>query len=350
MKNYIAYLAASASGLLAFASFITLIETNVWWVRMADFPRLHYLVLLLASLVFLVWVGRQTLPLLFFFGALGASAALYNGYKLYPYLPGTGSAAARCEADKQISILVANVRLQNRSADPLLEIIRSHDPDLVLALETNKWWDQALAPLEDRMPHTVKQITGGYFGMHLFSRLPLSNAQILKPADQDTPAIVADIELPSGASLRFMGLHPRPPHPGQRSVGRDAQLMWAALSARGSERPVILAGDLNAVPWEKTNERLQRVGGFIDPRQSYGYNASYDAKSWWMYWPLDQVLHQDELTAVSFEVLPGFGSDHYPILVALCARPAPTAPPALEGDDLEQARHDISLARTSASQ
>lgn len=120
--------------------------------------------------------------------------------------------------------------------------------------------------------------------------------------------------------------------------------MWAAFQARDSNTPTVIGGDLNAVPWEDTVERLQRIGGFIDPREQYGYNATYDANSWFMYSPLDQILHQADLTVTSLEVLSSFGSDHYPVLATLCHTPSDRTAPPLRANDLAEGKHDIELA------
>ena len=326
------------------ATFLALLESNAWWVRMTDFPRLQYAIALAALLVVLALArpvaGRLRLGL-----AVAALAALgYNAVKLAPYYPASDTATAPCAADRRLSVLVANVKLENRHAEALIEIVRDRDPDLFLALETNEWWDRRLAALSEEMPHSVKQITGSYFGMHLYSRLPLAESRAVFPVGQDAPAILADVELPTGTAVRFIGLHPRPPHPGQSSTGRDAELMWAGLRARSADRPVIVAGDLNSVPWERGAERMQRIGRLIDPRMAAGFLPTYDAKSWWMAWPLDQVLYQAGLDLLSMEVLPGFGSDHYPVEVTLCRRRSGLAPPEPRPGDLEEAETTIETA------
>lgn len=329
-------------------SFGALIETNIWWMRMTDFPRLQYLIALLVVVVLLALSrpvdGRLRLAL----AALALVAIGYNAMKLFPYFAPNDTRELACSEGDTFSVMVANVKKGNRKADALVQLVERERPDMFLALETDEWWDARLADLGERMPHTASRITGGFFGMHFFSRLPLSETKIIFPVEQDAPAILTNVELRSGDTVRFMGLHPRPPHPGQSSTGRDAQLMWAALRARENDLPALIAGDLNAVPWEASIERLQRVGGFIDPREGQGYLATYDARSKWMIWPLDQVLYQGGLSLVSVEVLPDFGSDHYPIAVALCNQPTSAKPPALRAGDLAEAEQDIDLALQTA--
>ena len=333
-----------ATIILALFSFGSLIETNAWWVRMTDFPRIHYIIgflLILGGIAAAQFMnGKLRLAL----GLLALSALIYNESKLAPYL-WTGEAnKLTCEDADTFSLMLANVKMGNRSANTLLQLVNKHSPDLFLAMETDEWWDDKLAALEGAMPHAAQRITGGYFGMHFFSRLPLSQTEVIFPVEQDAPSLLTNVELPSGRHIRFIGLHPRPPHPGESSTGRDAQLMWAALQARDSKLPNVIGGDLNAVPWEDTVERLQRVGGFIDPREQYGYKATYDANSWFMYWPLDQILHQADLTMTSLEVLSSYGSDHYPVLATLCHSPSKMSPSPLQANDLAEAKHDIELA------
>jgi endonuclease/exonuclease/phosphatase (EEP) superfamily protein YafD len=347
--NYIlSALVIVATLALVLLSFGALIETNAWWVRMTDFPRIHYLIGLILLLVFLAVARFMNGKLRLVLAVLALAAALYNERKLSPYFGLGDTAALACEEGDSFSLMVANVRKGNRSADALLRLVDQYSPDLFLAMETNEWWDEQLAALDSTMPHKAQRITGGFFGMHLFSQLPIQQTEVIFPVDQDAPAILTDVALRSGKSIRFIGLHPRPPHPGEASTGRDGQLMWAALQARDSKMPTVIGGDLNAVPWEVSIERLQRVGGFIDPRERHGYHATYDAKSWVMYWPLDQILHQAGLSVVSFTVLPSFGSDHYPVMATLCHTPSDMVPPQRHANDMAQAKQDIDLALQAA--
>ncbi len=350
MKRAIAALLILLTVGLFALSFSALIQTNVWWIRMTDFPRLQYLIALVLVLALLGFSGPVSGRLRVGLAVIALLAISYNVVKLFPYFVPKDTAELVCDEGQQFSVMVANVKKGNRNADALVQLVGSRRPDLFLALETDEWWDSHLAGLIGEMPHTAKRITGGFFGMHLFSRLPLSETEVIFPVGQDTPAILTKVELPSMGMFRFMGLHPRPPHPGQSSIGRDAQLMWAALRARQGDLPALIAGDLNAVPWETTIERLQRVGGFIDPREGNGYHPTFDAQSWWMSWPLDQVLYQKGLSAAAVEVLPDFGSDHYPIVVTLCNQPSSLEAPQLRAGDIAEAEQDVDLARQSSGE
>ncbi len=188
------------------------------------------------------------------------------------------------------------------------------------------------------MPHTASDIEEGYFGMHLFSKLPLHDTDIRFLAGQDTPSVHTDVRLGNGTRVRFVGLHPRPPQPFQSSKARDAQLFAAGLAMRDEEGAYLVAGDLNATPWENATQRMNRIARLVDPRRGYGYIATYNTRSWWQRWPIDQVLHSRTLVPVSVERLPDVGSDHFPYLVELCHGATPVgSPPDLISGDLDTA-------------
>ncbi|MGU3664183.1 endonuclease/exonuclease/phosphatase family protein [Methylobacterium sp. A49B] len=308
------------AGILAAASLVPLVPTEWWAVRLLDFPRLPLAFALaaacLALLPFLRRSSRTTATAL----ALAACALVVDLWILWPYLPTSTRQVDACPDERRLSVLVANVRLGNRNAGPLVEAVERERPDLFLAMETDAWWDEALKPLRASMPYGLQRITGSYYGIHFLSRLPLVNGDVRHLAGQDTPAVVTGVTLRSGEVVAFVGLHPRPPQPWQSARGRDAQLYAAAVVLRERVEPGVIAGDLNATPWEIAVERMVRLSGLIDPRRGRGYVATWNAHSHLWRWPLDHVFHEGGFTTVSVERLGAFGSDHFPYLVRLCRR------------------------------
>jgi endonuclease/exonuclease/phosphatase (EEP) superfamily protein YafD len=207
-------------------------------------------------------------------------------------------------------------------------------------MEVDDWWDRTLAPLSADMPYGATKITGSYYGMRLFSRLPLSNTDVRFLAGRDTPSIVTTVKLRDGEDATFLGIHPRPPLVGQSALPRDAELYAAAAILRGRDGPAVMAGDLNATPWEDAVQRTRRIAGLVSPRQGYGYVYSFDAQSWWAKWPLDQIDTKPGFTALSLRRLPYMGSDHYPYVVRLCRDPGVVAPPAAPESEDDRARVD----------
>ena len=338
-------------GLLVAASIAPAIESDYWVVRMADFPRLQILILLGIGVLLTALVLRRRRAALVSVILLSGAAALFHAVVLWPYRPAHGTLLGECQKENRVSVVVVNVKADSRGAEPLVRLVERVSPDLFLAMETDDWWDKALSPIGDFMPHTLSQIQEGYYGMHLFSKLQLHDTEIRFLANQDTPSLHADLRLRGGAEIRFVGLHPRPPGLFQSSEPRDAQLFAAGLELRDEEGSYIVAGDLNATPWEDATERLKRIARLVDPRHGYGYVATYSTRSWWQRWPIDQVLHSRDLVPLKVERLPDVGSDHFPYLVELCHGAEPIgAPPALQPGDLDTANTILDTVLERAKQ
>ena len=329
-------LALAALGLAGIGA-VTLLSTKYWLVRLLDFPRLQFLILsALVGVSLLFFVRRYPLAARAAL-TLTIAAILIDAAVLWPYVPTGGTAVSSCPVERTLKVMIANVQLGNRQSATILDEVRAQKPDIFLAMEIDDWWDKTLEPLTADLPYTAKKITGSYYGIRLFSRLPLIDPDIRFLAGRDTPAVVTGVKLGNGDTLTFLGMHPRPPLVGQSALPRDAELYAAGKILRDRPGAAILAGDLNATPWADGIERMRRVAGLIDPRRGYGYVYTFNATIWWAKWPLDQIFFKPGFAVISLERLGADGSDHYPFVVRLCrdVDRATLAAPAESEDDRE---------------
>lgn len=338
------------------ASLLPLIETNAWWVRYFDFMRLQVAASLVVLLAGIILLGGLRLAWIAVVLALGVAALAYQAYRLHPYnalVAPMAVTAPDCSADNRLDLLVANVQQSNERFQALFRMVEDVDPDVFVVLETDAEWDAALAGMKERFPHRAQYVpTGedsGAFGMHLLSRFPLVAPETMFYFGNDTPTILADLALPGGDQVQMIAVHPRPPlYWSQPTTMRDAHLLTAALEARAHDAPTIVAGDLNAVPWERTVRRAMRIGELLDPRVGRGVYPTYDVQSWLMSWPLDHILFQNAIGLVEWEVLPPFGSDHAAVFAGLCVDDglaARQSAPTLEAGDMREAEVSIEAAR-----
>ncbi|MCQ0987366.1 endonuclease/exonuclease/phosphatase family protein [Jiella marina] len=337
---------------LAAISLLPLIETNIWWIRYLDFVRLQaaiaLLIILAAAGLLQAWHSRWGALAM----ALCAIALGFQLYKLYPYAPVVTPMAVKaetCPEGRSFSVMVSNVQKGNRNFEAFADVVRNADPDILLALETDEWWDDKLKVFADRFPETIQSIPqeAEYFGLHLMSKYPLSDPEIEFFFAERTPSVRAEVQLPDGTFTLF-GIHPRPPlYFDQPSALRDGTMAKMALAAAEADRPMVVAGDFNAVSWERIFRRAMRVGGLLDPRVGRGLFPTYDATNPAMAWPLDHILFQDAIGLQTFRKLPAVGSDHYPVMAELCLSsgladrqhaPSPTR------HDIEELRHAVETA------
>ncbi len=88
------------------------------------------------------------------------------------------------ESSQRLRIITANVLASNRNAHALLDLIDARPPDIVVALESDQWWEDQLDILEPQMSHSIKCPLDNLYGMHVYSRLPLESVQEGLDADR----------------------------------------------------------------------------------------------------------------------------------------------------------------------
>jgi endonuclease/exonuclease/phosphatase (EEP) superfamily protein YafD len=326
-------------------------KSEAWWVRACDFPRAQIAILTAATLAgILAFTEMAALSLLLAFAllvCLGIQLAVILPYtRLWPVEVKRTEAAA---GPRAFSLVIANVLMENREVDRLKEIIWANDPDLVLAVETDEWW---CAHLEGALPHHPFRIAHplpNTYGMLLLSRLELIDPEVRFLLKPDIPSILTGVRLRSGEVITLYGLHPEPPAPSEAetSLPRDAELVLAGREVAESDKPTIVAGDLNDVAWSHTSRLFRRVSRLLDPRVGRGMYNTYHARYWPLRWPLDHVFVSDTFLLRSLERLPAFGSDHFPICIALDHAPAASAvqeAPPPDAEDRAEARDKLMRA------
>jgi len=312
-------------GLLLCATLLPLSRRPQWWIRDLDFPRLQITLLACLILVGQLVYGEASDQDDVIAVALTAACLLYQAWWILPYTriyANEVKTAVGHDPDKRIRILTANVLTPNRNAPGLVALVREHQPDLFVTLETDAWWQQRLDVLEreDGYRHTLKCPLDNLYGMHVYSRLALEDTAIQFLVEDDIPSMHAMVVLRSGHKLRIHFLHPTPPSPTEHpdSRARDAELLVVAKSVAELDTPVIVAGDLNDVAWSETTRLFRKISGLLDPRVGRGMFNTFHAGHWFMRWPLDHLFHSRHFTLSLIRRLPNFGSDHFPMLVELC--------------------------------
>ena len=198
-------------------------------------------------------------------------------------------------------------------------MVREMQPDVLLTLETNVWWQQQLAVLEADYPHRLGAPSENLYGMNLYSRFPLEDPKVQFLVEEDKPSMHSCLVLPDGQRVRLVCLHPAPPSPteNEESTERDAELILVARSLAKETRPTIVAGDLNDVAWSRTTRLFRKISGMLDPRVGRGLFNTFHASYPFLRWPVDHFFHSRHFTLVRLKRLRAFGSDHFPVFIEL---------------------------------
>ncbi len=340
--------------LMIAATVVPLVRSEFWAVRIFDFPRLQITVVF--AVTFAVYLLVREDPSFYdnaFLAALSLCLA-YQLWRMWPYTPLHARQVKRVgeeDSQRSLSVLISNILMTNRESEKIRTQIREHDPDVILIVETDDWWESELREFERTHPHVLKNPQANTYGMVLYSRLPLVDPRLEFLVQEDVPSIHTGVRLPSGDEITLRCLHPRPPAPGEstRSTERDAELLIVAKELEGKDAPSIVVGDLNDVAWSHTNELFQKISRLLDPRIGRGFFSTFNANWHFIRFPLDHAFVSRHFRLGAFKVLPHVGSDHFPVFVRLTLCPPDVAeanqpPPGASAREEHEASEKIARA------
>lgn len=320
---------------------LALSKSPVWWVRGADFPRAQFAVIGM----FLIGVSLYRLDAnkaLDWVLLIAATAALlYQAWWIVPYtrlFRPEVPAARKVRANDRLRILSVNVLMTNSRTDLLIDLVRQEKPDVLVTLETNQAWEEALRPLEKTFPYQQRCPLENLYGMHVYSRLPIEDARTQFLVEPDVPSMHLLVVLRSGRKVALHSIHPAPPSPTENptSEERDAELVMVGRSVVHARYPVVVTGDLNDVAWSRTTRLFRKVSRLLDPRVGRGMYSTFHAKHAWCRWPVDHFFVSREFTLVELKRLGSIGSDHFPVLMELQCEPDT----ALSREGLDKSHED----------
>ncbi|MES2827463.1 MAG: endonuclease/exonuclease/phosphatase family protein [Bacteroidota bacterium] len=337
-----------ASAFVVIATVIPFIRHDYWIFRVFEYPRLQKLVLNVVLVALNIWFLPIETHQKIVFGLLIINLI----YLLYLVLPFTilGRrqivSSTKPDGDNNISLLVANVYQDNRESKKYIDLINQCDPDVVLMVETNLWWQQQMDEIGERYPHQLKMPLENTYGMIFYSRLELRNGSINFLVEDDIPSIQVEAKLKSGQWVTLYCLHPEPPVPQEnpRSTERDKEILLVAKLAKECKLPVIVMGDLNDVAWSYTTELFGKVSGLLDPRRGRGFFNSFNAKYFFLRFPLDHIFCSADFTLSGIKRMDSCGSDHFPMCINFQYNPSLkplNKEPVAEDSDIELAEEKI---------
>lgn len=310
------------AGLVVFVSVWGLLPLDHWWIRGVDFPRIQILVIGLVSLVGLLvlapqWESWDVVLLLALIGAVGLQLRMVLPYtrlwkkEVRQALPIPDAV--------QIKLMVSNVLTPNDNTQALVDLVQQKNPDILITLESDQKWQDALSVIEPDYPYNVKVPLDNLYGMHLYSKLELINPEVKYLLIDDIPSIHTQLRLPNDEVIWLYCLHPMPPSPTEadKSTTRDAELLMVGRHINENNQTAILAGDLNDVAWSKTTLMFQRISGLLDPRIGRFFINTFHVNYPFLRWALDHIFHSPCFTLVNIERLPSIGSDHFPVMTTL---------------------------------
>lgn len=307
----------SLSILLIIVSILPFISNQHWIFRVWEFARIQVLVLqILVTGVGFTFIEDQT-SLFWIIQLLLLGFIAYNLYVLIPYTTlyrATSSGDVKKESES-ISVLSVNVYQFNRQYQRLMNLIHEVKPDVILTMETNKDWEDALSVLDSEYPNYKKIALENTYGMHFYTKFRVTRLQVNYFVADDMPSLEVDIETNDNTKFTFFGVHPSPPSPTEEDTSkqRDGELLSVAKRVRQLNNPVLVVGDFNNVAWASSSILFRKTSKLIDPRIGRGFESTFHAKYKLLRFPIDLFFHSTDVFVEEFKTLRPIGSDHLPL-------------------------------------
>ena len=346
---------SSLLAMLLVVSILSFSYSQHYLIRSCDFVRLQVVYLACASLIAASYLISRT-GSVFYIGCALASIIvmlLQVGW-IYPYTRlANKEVASSNKSDKHsIRIMSANVLMSNTEYDQLIALVKTHQPDFLITLESDQTWQNKLSSLEQEYRYRVYCPKDNRYGMHLYSKFKIKQQQVCELIESDIPSIHILFEDADGVEVQGHFIHPAPPSPTEEdsSRPRDTELIILAKALKNRQRPCIVAGDLNDVAWSRSTRLFMRISGLLDPRKGRGFFNTFHASYFFMRWPLDHLFHSNEFSVKRIERLAKYGSDHFALLTELVYNPDSDNQKQQAQIDKEKAVDELKMPAASKQQ
>ena len=297
---------------------LPLIKHDGWWIRIFEFPRLQITFIGATILIFAFVIFDNNLY--FYFSGIAVSICLvYQVIKVAPYTILYPKQLLKDHIDtnnESIKVMIANVFMNNRNYDGLVDLIKKYTPDILLVIEVDYTWYENLRE-KLNYDYIVAKPLDNTYGMALYSNCELHNECIEFLIEDDVPSIHTIVRHPSGREIFLHCLHPKPPAPQEstQTTERDAELLIVGKRVKEHGNATIVVGDLNDVAWSYTTTLFQKISGLLDPRIGRGMFSTFHVKTPFFRFPLDHAFASKHFKLKSLKRLSSFGSDHFPIFI-----------------------------------
>jgi endonuclease/exonuclease/phosphatase (EEP) superfamily protein YafD len=303
--------------ILALVSLLPFIPNQHWMFRVWEFGRIQVLVLQIALLLAGLFLISEKTYTYWSTAFLLILLAANNVRVLLPYttLFKTPAPNPTQKHSDSVSVLSVNVYQFNTQYQRMIDTIRKVNPDILLTMESNQAWEDALVVLEKDYPYTKKIALENTYGMHFYSKLIASDIKAHYFVADDMPSIEAALETPDKTKFTFFGVHPAPPSPTEESNSkeRDGELLSVAKRVKEINTPVLVTGDFNNVAWARSSILFRKTSELLDPRIGRGFVSTFHARYKLLRFPIDLFFHSTDVFIEDFRTLPDVGSDHLPL-------------------------------------
>lgn len=223
---------------------------------------------------------------------------------------------AKRPAEIKLSLIAANIYRMNEDYDAIGTYLLESDADLILLTEVGPGQSEFLDARLASYPFRASAPLEGFFGMNLYSRLPIVAAEPVWLLAAPMVTLHARIGVDTD-TLDFWGVHPpSPPRPQETHWRNQYFDRLGELLAIPGPHPRMVVGDFNLTPTNPRFRDFLSQTGLLDSRIGQGLLPTWPSGMIPLGIPLDHALLSPGLQA-DLQRGPDIGSDHLPMEYAI---------------------------------
>ena len=204
--------------------------------------------------IFVFWYLRQTM-----WAMLSLACTCIHLIAIAPWiLQGEGQLDITGDS---VGVLLSNIGMNRGDLQKLATLINEEQPEIVGLLEVTPRILSNLNLDSNEYRYRLEYpTTAGYEGLALYSKLPVSDGNIVRFGATASPTLVANITIGKN-KIEFILTHPHWPLGLDRAARRNSQLQQMSAHIGESDWTVLLAGDLNTTMWSAHYKEFEAGSG-----------------------------------------------------------------------------------------
>jgi endonuclease/exonuclease/phosphatase (EEP) superfamily protein YafD len=310
-RRFYRFLIRAVFVVVSAGSLIALFGEQFWVAELFTHFRLYYL--LIQALLILIFLhgGHRKLMV------MTLLLAVPNAWVVGPYLvpvigPMIGDVRATVDVDAGIDIVALNVQYRSDEFTRVTDYLRERDPDIIVISEFTPAWRGELEFLHESHPYRLADARPDPWGLAVFSRLPLVEAELIDLAQ--TSAVHARFVVEVGSTpLEVFAVHFFQPTTPVRARNRNLQIEDLTDRLMASKHRRLVVGDMNLTPFSPYFSRLVDRSGLQDARRVDGFHITWPTSALPIWIPIDHALADPAANIVRVSTGPDIGSDHFPL-------------------------------------
>ncbi|MBT8295945.1 MAG: endonuclease/exonuclease/phosphatase family protein, partial [Gramella sp.] len=188
------------SAIWILAGILPFIPNQHWVFRVWEFGRIQLLFFQSVTLLFGILIIEDRNEVFWLVSIMNLALMVYHIVILIPYttLYKRNPSDDVPKHSDSVSIISANVYQFNKRYDLLIDLVKETRPDVLLTMESNKDWDEALSVLEKDYPTFKKVPLENTYGIHFYTALKVRELKVNYFVADDLPSIEAELLTPDG--------------------------------------------------------------------------------------------------------------------------------------------------------